>query len=222
MQQTPNKPFNPTAREDARSGLTATLGFMEASLRTFSIRDIALRAVGRNLTNFQKLEHCIKALIRVDRVAGPMSALNGRVAKRISKASEYTLGKAVQEWLRISTSDQTSRPQTQDLFEPWISLSIELPIDSEGLVAHSEALNSLASERNDLVHQNLANFDFESEAECKKLVAALDSQNQRILGQLAFLAPAIKALAELNEWAMNLQTQEELFNAATFISTDET
>jgi hypothetical protein len=197
---------------------------MEAPLQSFSIRDIALRAIGRNLTNFQKLEHCIKALVRINRVAGPMSStVNGRVAKRISKVSQYTLGKAVQEWLRISTSDQTPSPQTQDLFEPWISLSFELPIDSERLVAHSEALNSFAGERNDLVHQNLANFDFESEAECKKLVVVLDGQNQRILEQLAFLAPAIKGLAELRKWAIDAQALEELFNApSSFISPDET
>jgi hypothetical protein len=165
------------------------------------IRDAALRAIGRNLVNFQKLEHCLKALVRTESLAGPLSTLKGKVAVRVSKTSQYTLGKAVQEWLRISTPHQTANPQTQDLFEPWISVSLQLPIDSEGLASHSKALEALASERNDLVHLKLAHFNFESEADCKDLAAVLDRQNERILEQLAFLSPAVKLLSELKRFA---------------------
>lgn len=183
-------------------------------------RDAALRAIGRNLVNFQKLEHCLKALVRTECLAGPLSTLNGKVAARVSKTSQYTLGKAVQEWLRISTPHQTASPQTQDLFEPWMSVSLELPIDSEGLASHSEALEALASERNDLVHLKLAHVNFESEADCKHLVAVLDRQNERILEQLAFLSPAVKLLLELKRFAANPQSLEELFDAA-WTSVDE-
>jgi hypothetical protein len=175
-----------------------------------SIHDAALRAIGRNLVHFQKLEHCLKALVRTEFLAGPMSTLNDKVATRVSKTSQYTLGKAVQEWLRISTPRQTASPQTQDLFEPWISVSLELPFDSEELDSHSKALEALASERNDLVHLNLAHFNFESEAECSDLVAVLDRQNQRILEQLAFLFPAVKLLLELKRFAVTPQSLEEL------------
>lgn len=175
------------------------------------IRDAALRAIGRNLVNFQKLEHCLKALVRTESLAGPMSTLNVKVATRVSKTSQYTLGKAVQEWLRISTPHQTASPQTPDLFEPWISVSLELPIDSDGLASHSKALEILASERNHLVHLKLAQFNFESEVECKDLVAVLDGQNERILEQLAFLSPAVKLLLELKRFAASPQPLEELF-----------
>ena len=111
------------------------------------IRDAALRAIGRNLVNFQKLEHCLKALVRTEPFAGPMSTMNGRVATRVSKTSQYTLGKAVQEWLPISTPHQTARPQIQDLFEPWISVSFQLPIDSEGLSRPNEVERNAASIR---------------------------------------------------------------------------
>ena len=178
------------------------------------IRDAALRAIGRNLVNFQKLEHCLKALVRTESLAGPMSTFNGKVATRVSKTSQYTLGKAAQEWLRISMPEQTARPQTQDLFEPWVSVSLELPFDLGGLASHSKALEALASERNDLVHLKFAHFNFESDAECKDLVAVLDRQNQRILEQLAFLSHAIKLLLELKRSAASAQSWEELFDAA--------
>jgi hypothetical protein len=179
-----------------------------------SIRDAALRAIGRNLVNFQKLEHCLKALVRTAPVAGPMSTLKDELTKRTAKTSRYTLGRAVEEWLRISTTHQTESSQTQDRSEPWISVSIELSVDSEGLASHSVELEALASERNDLVHLNLAHFNFESEAECKDLVAVLDRQNQRILEQLAFLSPAIRFLSELKRFATSPESLEELLTRA--------
>ena len=183
------------------------------STRDSVCRDAALRAIGRNIVNFQKLEHCLKALVRTESTGGPMSTFNGKVAARVSKTSQYTLGKAVQEWLRVSTPHQTARPQTQDLFEPWMSVSLELPIDSEGLASHSRALEALASERNDLVHLKLAHFNFELEAECQDLLADLDRQNQRLLEQLAFLAPAVKALLELKRFAASPQLLEEMLTS---------
>ncbi len=186
-----------------------------------SIRDAALRAIGRNLVNFQKLEHCLKALVRTESLAGPMSTFNGKVAGRLSKTSQYTLGKAVQEWLRVSRPHQTASPQTQDLFEPWISISYELPIAAEALASHAEVLEALAGERNDLVHLNLAQFNFESEAECKDLVAALDRQNQRILEELTFLAPAIKLLLELKSFAASPKSLAELSAPASFATSVE-
>jgi hypothetical protein len=195
---------------------------METQKHAFGSRDIALRAIGRNLVNFQKLEHCLKALVRTEHVAGPMSMLDEKVANRVTRTSQYTLGRAVQEWLRISTFEQTPRPQTQDLFEPWISVSFSLPIDSERLAAHSEALNALAGERNEMVHLKLANFNFESDAECADLVRFLDAQNLRILEELAFLAPAIRALGELSRCATDPQLREELSHAvaAAFTSSE--
>jgi hypothetical protein len=75
---------------------------METPVQPLSIRDVALRAIGRNVVNFQKLEKCLKALIRVDNLSGPMSTIEGALAKRASKASGYTLGKALQESPRVA------------------------------------------------------------------------------------------------------------------------
>ena len=92
-------------------------------------------------------------------------------------------------------------------------MSLELPIDSEGLASHSKALEALASERNDLVHHKFARFNFESEEACKDLVADLDRQNQRILEQLAFLSPAVKLLLELKRFATSPEALEELLTS---------
>jgi hypothetical protein len=185
---------------------------METAVTTISIRDVALRAVGRNVVNFQKLEQCLKVLVRTDHLSGPLSTVEGKVVKRRSRSAGYTLGKAVQEWLRIADCGDKTPAATQDLFEPWVSISFEPPIAAERLAEHSEALNALALERNNLIHQDLANFDFESDASCQTLIAALDSQNCRVLEQLKFLAPTIKGLTELDKWTQRPEFQDELLN----------
>jgi hypothetical protein len=43
---------------------------MDNDVQNFNIRDAELQAVGRNVVNFQKLEHCLKALVRLDDLAG--------------------------------------------------------------------------------------------------------------------------------------------------------
>jgi hypothetical protein len=81
----------------------------------------------------------------------------------------------------------------------------------------------LAKERNDLVHVGLASFHFESETECKNFIDVLDEQNQRILNELSFLSPAIRALSALSELANQPEALEELLNASTsFTSADAT
>ena len=184
---------------------------METLVQPLSVRDVAFRAIGRNMVNFQKLEKCLKALVRLEYLAAPMSTIKDALVKRKSKASGYTLGKALQEWLRVAALD-APRSATQDLFEPWISLSFLPSIDRERLAEHGEALNALAKERNNLVHQDLANFDFDSAEGCQTLVERLDKQNARILEQLNFLAPAIRDLVALKEWTMRPEFQDELFN----------
>ena len=182
------------------SPLIGALGVIEASMHNQSARDLAFRAVGRNLVNFQKLEHCLKALTRLGVLAGPMSTVEDKIEKRNSKIAKFTLGKAVSEWLRIADTNNSESGATEDLFEPWVSISFGLEMSSEYLNNHGQILERLATERNELVHHRLANFDFESNDECRELLIGLDSQNTRILEQLTLLAPAIKDLIDLNEW----------------------
>jgi hypothetical protein len=160
----------------------------------------------------QKLEHCLKALVRIDHLSGPQSTVDEAFRKRISKTAGYTLGKAVKEWLRIAELDETPRPTTQDLFDPWVSISFGLPIDQERLTQHRECLDALARERNNLVHHELANFDFDSDKCCRDLVVALDSQNERIIQELNFIGPAIKGLIELGKWTGRAEFQDELID----------
>lgn len=180
-------------------------------MQDFTTRDVALRAIGRAVVNFQKLECCLKVLCRLQDWSGPMSQLEGKVRNRIDKTTKFTMGSAVADWLRIARKDGAQKPLTADLFEQWVSVSYGPFLGPEQIAEHEEALNSLAIERNNLIHHELANFDFTSEEACRELLARLDKQNVRILEQLAILTPAIKALIEWGKLAKRPEIVDELY-----------
>lgn len=179
-------------------------------MQDFTARDAALRAIGRAVVNFQKLECCLKVLSRLQDCSGPMSQIEGKAKRRIEKTAKFTMGSAVADWLRIARKDDVQVPSTRDLFEPWVSVSYGPLLGPEQIDAHGEALNALAIERNNLIHHDLANFDFASDEACRELLARLDKQNVRILEQLAILAPAINNLIELGKLAERPQIVDEL------------
>ncbi|HEX2584426.1 MAG TPA: hypothetical protein VHL14_04795, partial [Steroidobacteraceae bacterium] len=91
------------------------------------------------------------------------------------------------------------KPDTHDLFEPWVTISIELPLNPTQLAEHCMQLEKLAKERNALIHHELSEFNFESDEDCKQIIMHLENQNTTILNELNFLKPAIESLIELNK-----------------------
>ena len=65
----------------------------------FTPKDLALRAVGRTVVNFQRLEHNLKVLARLGPVEGVLAKVRRDIEKRAEKASSFTLGQAIQAWM---------------------------------------------------------------------------------------------------------------------------
>jgi hypothetical protein len=138
-------------------------------------RDMALRAIGRNIVDFQRLETCLKILARFSVIASPVDTLGAAIDKRVSQTTRYTLGQAIGEWLKVAGGSEPPTSLTEDPFETCVSMSFGPLINSEELIEHGRALSDLLIERNNLVHHDLAQLEFNSEEECKKLTARLDS-----------------------------------------------
>ena len=84
-------------------------------------------------------------------------------------------------------------------------------LNSEELIEHSQALRELLKERNNLVHHDLAHLDFGSEEECTRLIARLDSQNERIVEQMSVLENALIRVQVLQEFMSKPEIQAEMF-----------
>jgi CRISPR/Cas system-associated protein Csm6 len=181
----------------------------------------ALYAIGRNVVNFQRLERILKQLAMWAPVCAASSTLQRVVETRRAKAERLTLGEAVKKWIESEchhAPNQNKAPQPDDQIR--ISFGFELPMPPKYLDQLSDELESLAQERNSLIHQDLAQMNFEDEAECIALSTQLNAQNERIIRATKFLEPI---LTQMQEFARLIASDEGLIQELvrpTFVEED--
>jgi hypothetical protein len=180
----------------------------------------ALYATGRNVVNFQRLEHILKQLALFAPICATPSRLQSEVEKRRARIKRLTLGEAVRKW--IESEFHTTEPkQVLGLDEQVIiSFGFDLPTTPEYFDQLSSELESLAQERNRLIHQDLTQLNFEDEAECNALSIQLNTQNERIIRAIKFLGTI---LAQMQEFARLIASDEDLIRelvSPTFVEED--
>ena len=181
----------------------------------------ALYAVGRKVVNFQRLEHILKQFALWAPICATPSTLGSVVEKQRAKARRLTLGGAVKKWIEseFHKTSQKEGPQGRD-DQIIISFGFELPMTPEYFDQLSGELESLAQERNRLIHLDLAQLNFEDEAECTALSIRLNAQNDRIIRAKEFLEPI---LAQMKGLARLIASDEGLIRelvSPTFIEED--
>jgi hypothetical protein len=157
---------------------------------TASFKDAALKAVGRTVVNFQRLEHNLKLAARLGPLEGVLAKVQRDFERRTEKTSLFTLGQSIEAWLSAMKGGDSRTNPTPDLFDPTIRLTLSLGEDSG---RHGEILRGLLELRNDLIHGGLLNFDWESQTECDRLIAELTAVNEVIGSQIDFLAAVLKS-----------------------------
>jgi len=157
----------------------------------------ALYAIGRNVVNFQRLERILKQFAMWAPMCATPSTLQSKVEKHRARVDRLSLGKAVKKWIEseFHTTKPNERPRLDQ--EILIYFKFELPTTPEYFDQLSGELESLAQERNSLIHSDLAQLDFEDEAECTALSIQLNGQNDRIIRATKFLEPILAGMKEL-------------------------
>jgi hypothetical protein len=164
-------------------------------------KDLALRAVGRTVVNFQRLEHNLKSAARLGPLEGVLAKIATDFERRTEKASSSTLGQAIEAWLSAIKGGDVHTNPTPDLFDPTMRVSFSLEGDSEFHRAHGDALKELLKIRNRLIHGGLVHFDWESQDDCGRLVAELTEVNEAIGVQIDFVAAILKSFKSAHEEA---------------------
>jgi hypothetical protein len=181
----------------------------------------ALCAVGRNVVNFQRLERILKQLAMWAPVCATSSTFHRVVETRRSKVERLTLGEAVKKWIESEyhhAPNQNKAPQPDDQVR--ISFGFELPMPPEYFDQLSAELESLAQERNSLIHLDLAQMNFEDEAECIAIGTQLNAQNERIIRATKFLEPIV---TQMQEFTRLIASDERLIQelvSPTFVEGD--
>jgi hypothetical protein len=167
-------------------------------------KDAALRAVGRTIVTFQRLEHTLKRAARLGPMQGPVEKLQPDIARRQQRADTLTLGQAIQAWLAVGRDTQTQTVWTPDLFDVSFQVTVSLQPDPAADGAHAKALIDLLEARNALVHARLATFPWESGEACEALVAELDALNATIGEQLEYIASLLRDFVAAHKEAAEL------------------
>src|SRR4030095_2927369 len=141
----------------------------------------ALYAIGRNVVSLQRLQQILKQLALCAPICATPSKLQSEVEKHRARIDRLTLGGAVKTW--IESEFHTTEPKQGPRLDQQIIISFgfELPMTPQYFDQLSGELESLAQERNSLIHLDLAQLNFEDEAECTALSIQLNAQNDRIV-----------------------------------------
>ena len=148
------------------------------------IRDATLRRIGRNVVNFQKLETALKSLVPATNMSGTLSELAAKRARKTKALRKMPLGHLAQEFHAGIFGKEPPASDRSTSKEAYFSLSMRVEADPETILESKQSLNVLVKERNRLIHSELACTDFNSPAECSRLSAVLDEQNERLCKQL--------------------------------------
>lgn len=78
------------------------------------LRDEALRKVGRNIVNLQKMERALKLLIVLSDLQGPMPELKGVYEKRLADVEKLTMGPLANKVVDILYSAADTNAEAPD------------------------------------------------------------------------------------------------------------
>lgn len=173
-------------------------------------RDEALRKIGRNVLNLQKMEGMLKHLLVMlsgDSVIGDLNAVLDSKKRDLHRKP---MGKLAKEFLRTIHSEPLSEDTAvTEVSEPSFSWSFTMNSDGSVLKQRRKALAEIVAERNSLIHKMLADFDPNTVANCRELSRVLDEQHEKIL-------PEIESLA-----AMIRDVREELADLKAYVDSDQ-
>jgi hypothetical protein len=145
------------------------------------LRNEALRKIGRNIVNLQKMERALKLLLIQSDLKGYISELKGVYQKKLASVERLSMGNVANNVIDILFSEADSNAGAPDnLNEVWMASQFRIEGGKEKKKAAKKALSLVVKERNQLVHKMLGEFDSSSVESCRALIDLLDQQQERI------------------------------------------
>jgi hypothetical protein len=171
-------------------------------------RDRTFRAIGHNLVSFQRLEKILKWLAESGSITCALPDLEKQLKRRREIVERSTLGTVIALWVEAAHGRQPGDVTPKTGREVFISFWHQLNIPEHVLDQHAKELHQHLTERNWLVHEGLAEVDFDCDVACESLLARLDDQRKRIIKQIDFLRPIVNRLREASEILASDDLQE--------------
>ena len=183
---------------------------MESELDLTKIQDEVMRKIGRNLLNFQRIEHMLKLLLSNSRVAGTVSTLVNNHKKQSEAVHKQTMGNLVGQFVDniFVEFDGYSEPAIEPT-EAHISISFNVEAEADFYESKKQSLKLLVDYRNDLIHHVLPRFNLDSIESCLEIEEYLDHQRERLIPEFDFIQGLLKDFAKGMKHQSDFLSSEE-------------
>jgi len=158
-------------------------------------RDEVFRKIGRNVVNFQRIEMLLKHFVTTGDISGTVDTLIQNFTKKKESIGKRSLGQLIEAFHSIICGE----PPNCDELKPdevGLALGVRIEMEAEAANALKERLKALVAERNQLIHHDLGEVNFESDEECRQLSEKLDEQNLRIHSKMDRLRSLLESASE--------------------------
>lgn len=149
---------------------------MPEAEKSKSLRESALARLGRNVLNFQRVEAQLKKLLGIRDLSVLQGSFAAAFAKRAEELQMISMGNLVNKLLSHTNKAEAQDSNTEIAFR----IQFRLDGDPNYVEQLKTRLSNLVQERNNLIHQDLAGFNPNSEESCRHWSTRLDEQNTRV------------------------------------------
>jgi hypothetical protein len=157
--------------------------------------DEILRKIGRNIILFQQLEQLLKYLCANGNISGFASKLQDNIEKRKASIHKQTMGQLVGQYINNVNPELEDLPaEPEEIEEAYFTFKFSIECDAVYFEKKKEALANVVSERNQLVHHLLPQFDLSDPESCKTIGIRLDDQSEKIRDEIKDLKAIVKTL----------------------------
>lgn len=161
------------------------------------LRNEALRKIGRNIVNLQKMERALKLLLIRSDLKCYISELKEAYQKRLADVERLSMGRLANNVIDILYSaDDPGDDAPDNLKEAWVSFGVRIEGGRSQKKAARKAFSLVVKERNRLVHKMLGEFESASVESCRAMIALLDQQDERISPYFERLMRLLRSLDE--------------------------
>ena len=162
------------------------------------------RKLGRNMLLFQQMEQMLKFLVANGRFSGNIHTLKAKIEKQRTDVKKRTMGQLVGDFLENTYSEFEDSGDRDESELPHFSFDFRIHADETYYETKKTTLASIVAERNDLIHQLLPRYRFQSDENFIECGKDLDDQYERLKPEIkemeALVESFIKSRKELAEY----------------------
>jgi hypothetical protein len=174
---------------------------MPTSPELTSARQVAYQGVGRNLLEFQRLEHFLKYLLGCHQGSYTPETMVDEMKRRHELQDKKTLGQLAAHLFEkvILTPDISDAALFDDKNSGKISYWLGMTFPEKVHEDLQCRLKALVDERNKLVHLSLSAWNLDTVEGCQTIVAELNEQHGRIITEIDHVRHCYESFGQMAE-----------------------